>query len=55
MVGRYSTAKVDFWLLTPNFPLFMNKQSLLHFPLPQLPSLSRKPLTKSWGNKGAEC
>ena len=33
MVGRYSTSKVDFWLLTPFFPLFMNKQRLLHFSL----------------------
>ena len=29
MVGRCSTAKVDFGLLTPNFPLFMNKQRRL--------------------------
>ena len=29
MVGRCSTAKVDFGRLTPNFPLFMNKQRRL--------------------------
>ena len=29
MDGRCSTAKVDFGLLTPNFPLFMNKQRRL--------------------------
>ena len=29
MVGRCSTAKFDFGLLTSNFPLFMNKQRRL--------------------------
>ena len=27
MVGRCSTAKVDFGLLTPNLPLFMNEKT----------------------------
>ena len=34
MVGRCSTAKVDFGLLTPNFPLFVNKQRRLLCALP---------------------
>ena len=34
MGDRHSTAKVDFGLLTPNFPfLFMNKQSQRYFSL----------------------
>ena len=33
MGDRYSTAKVDIGLLTPNFPLFMNKQSQRYFSL----------------------
>ena len=38
MVGRCSTAKVDFGLLTPNFPLFTtNKQRRLRCALPASP------------------
>ena len=33
MGDRYRTANVDFGLLTPNFPLFMNKQSQRYFSL----------------------
>ena len=42
MVGRCSTAKADFGLLTPNFPLFMNKQRRLLCALAQ--ALCRKNL-----------
>ena len=44
MVGRCSTTKVDFGLLTPNFPLFMNKQRRLLralAPAPPPPTVAR--------------
>ena len=37
MGDRHSTAKVDLGLLTPNFPLFVNKQSQRYFSLANAP------------------
>ena len=41
MGDRHSTAKVGFRLLTPNFPLFMNKKSQRYFSLLRSPHSSR--------------
>ena len=41
MVGRCSTAKIDFGLLTPDFPLFMNKQRRLLCALEEIQRFSR--------------